>query len=439
MSIAAGVSIIIYCFTFLLYYRELLPFGRRDHWRIGAALLLLIGAYFAADLTALSWLHLPALLLAMAAGVYLSTDMSFAQAFYGAGVCTLSLYCFRGIVTSIAAWVVQDTRPQFAVDSQSYYSLTVLSLVIALAFFYILHETILPDQELLIFLREPSSVKNVIAYELAAIPSLLLLNQGRHYHPDARWFAGITLAGCGFILFMLIFSIYHSIKEARLLRYQLSNQFMEEQLSVQLRYYNSYHKSTENFRKLKHDYLSVMRTLKVMIEGEQKEEALSLIHDTDESLQEFRAVQKEYSDNTTLNAVLQDLEFNCTKHKIRLCCEVAVPRFTKLTTLEELRILTNVTNNAVEACKKVPEDQRFIKVMSRNINGWAVIDVTNAFDGTVLVEHGRLKSRKIQRENHGLGLTIVQEIVESKGGILMTHFDVAQNTFKTRVLIPRCL
>ena len=413
MSIAAGVSIIIYCFTFLLYYRELLPFGQRDHWRIGAALLLLIGAYFAADLTALSWLHLPALLLAMAAGVYLSTDMSFTQAFYGAGVCTLSLYCFRGIVTSIAAWVVQDTRPQFAVDSQSYYSLTVLSLVIALAFFYILHETILPDQELLIFLREPSSVKNVIAYELAAIPSLLLLNQGRHYHPDARWFAGITLAGCGFILFMLIFSIYHSIKEARLLRYQLSNQFMEEQLSVQLRYYNSYHKSTENFRKLKHDYLSVMRTLKVMIEGEQKEEALSLIHDTDESLQEFRAVQKEYSDNTTLNAVLQDLEFNCT--------------------------LTNVTNNAVEACKKVPEDQRFIKVMSRNINGWAVIDVTNAFDGTVLVEHGRLKSRKIQRENHGLGLTIVQEIVESKGGILMTHFDVAQNTFKTRVLIPRCL
>lgn len=437
MNIAAGISIILYYLVFLLYYRGLLPSSRKRLWRLVPATLLIIGAYFIAQRIALLWLHLPMLLIAMAAGVYMSSDMSFTQAFYGAGVCTLSLYCFRGIVTSISAWIVQGTRPGFALDSQSYYSLTVLSLIIALIFFQIMRKTILSDQELLMFLKEPGSLKNVIAYELAAIPILILLNQGRYHNSDALWFAGVTLAGCGFILFMLIFSIYHSIRETRLLRYQLSNQFMEEQLEIQLRYYKSYHKNTEKFRKLKHDYLSVMRTLRMMIEGGEKEAALALIHDADESLRELTIQNKEYSENATLNAVLRDLAINCKENRVRLTCEVAAPRHTELTTLEELRILTNVTGNAMEACKKVPEEKRFIDVVSRNVEGWLMLIVTNSFDGKVCMEHGRIKSRKEQQEEHGLGLSIVREIAESKGGFLMTQFDVEDNRFETKVLIPR--
>lgn len=437
MSISAGISIILYYLVFLIYYHHLLSSSRKRLWRIGPALLLIIGGYFAVQRTALPWLQLPALFIAMAIGGYLSSSMSFIQAFYGAGVCTLSLYCFRGITTSIAGWVVQDICPGFMLDAQSYYRLTVLSLNIALLFFQIIRKTIITDQELLMFLKDPRSLKNVIAYELAAIPCLILLNQGRHHNPDARWFAGITLAGNGLILFMLVFSIYHSIKETQLLQYKISNQFMEEQLEIQLRYYNSYHKSTERFRKLKHDYLSVMRTLKVMLERGQEEAALSLIHETDESLQEFKAQNKEYSENTTLDAVLQDLAFNCKEHGIRLSCEVAVPRYTELTTLEELRIITNVTNNAVEACKKVSEEKRFINISSRNLDGWVMLVVINAFDGKISMEDGQFKSRKNQKEDHGLGFLIVKEIVESKGGFLMTQFDVEENTFEAKILIPR--
>ncbi len=439
MNIVAGISIILYYLVFLLYYRRLLPSRQKPPWMIVPALLLMIAAYFMVQRTNLNWLHLPILLIAMAIGGYFSSGLSFMQAFYGAGVCTLSLYCFRGITTSVGAWIVHDTLPGFALDSQSYYSLTVVSLVIALLFFQLMRKTILSDEGLCMFLKEPDSLKNVIAYELAAIPCLTLLNQGRYHNPDALWFTGITLAASGFILFMLIFSIYHSIKATRLLRYQISNQFMEEQLEIQLRYYNSYHKNTEKFRKLRHDYRSVMRTLKGLLEEGKSDAALTLLYDADESLQEVQAQHLEYSENATLNAVLQDLAFNCRQHGIRLSHEVASPRHTELTALEALRIITNVTNNAVEACKRVPEEKRFISVTSRNTDGWAMLHVINAFDGQVAMENGQLQSRKDQKEDHGLGLSIVKEIAESKGGILMTEVDMETGTFETKVLIPRHL
>lgn len=439
MSIVAGISIILYYLIFLIYYRSLLPSNQNRAWMIFPALLLIIAAYFFALRVALSWLHLPILLLAMAVGGYVSTGMSFMQAFYGAGVCTLSLYCFRGITTSIGAWIVHDTLPGFALDSQSYYRLTVISLVIALLFFQVLRKTLLPDQELCMFLKEPGSLKNVIAYELAAIPGLTLMNQGRYHNPDPLWFTGMTLANSGFILFMLVFSIYHSIKETQLLRYQISNKFMEDQLEIQLRYYNSYHKNTEKFRKLRHDYRSVMRALKGLLEEGKCDAALTLIHGTDESLRDFKSQNMEYSDNATLNAVLQDLAFNCKQHGIRLSHEIAAPRHTELTALEALRIMTNVTNNAVEACKRVPEEKRFINITSRNIDGWVMLHVVNAFDGAVSMENGQFKTRKRQQADHGLGLSIVREIAESKGGILMTKFEIGTGTFETKVLVPRHL
>ncbi len=439
MNIIAGLSVILYYLVFLLYYRWLLPSNDKYIWRVVTAIALITGTYFAVSLTGFSWLHLPILLIAMTIGGCFSSALTWRQSLYGAGVCTLSLYCFRGMTTAIGAWIVQDTLPGFALDAESYYGLTAVSVVIGLAFFQVMRKTFISDQELCLFLHEPSSMKNVIAYELAAIPCFILLNQGRYHNPDPLWFTGMTLAGSAFILFMLVFSIYHSIKETRLLCYKLSNQFMEEQMEIQLRYYDSYHKSTQNFRKLRHDYLAVMRNLTTLLEEKKIEQALTLIRQTDESLAELTPQQSIYSDNANLNAVLQDLEFNCKEHGIRLSCEAAVPRHTELTVLEALRIFTNVTNNAVDACKNVAPEDRFIKIICRNMDGWAMLHVINSFDGKVFMKNGKIKSRKNQGGDHGLGLSIVKEIAKNKGGLLLTEFDLETNTFQVKVIVPRHL
>lgn len=439
MSISSGISIILYYLVLLLYYRWLLPSDGKRLWLIVPALLLIAVSFYALQLLGLSWLNIPVLMLAMAAGIHLSSGMSFIQALYVAGVCSLSLYCFRGITTAIRAWIVQDTIPGFALDSQSYYTLTALSVIIALVFFQIMRKTIIPDNDLRMFLDNPASLKNVIVYEIAALPSLIILNQGRYYGPDALWFTGITLSGSSFTIIMLIYSIYHSIKETRLLQYKLNSQFLAEQLEIQLRYYNSYHKSTEKFRRLHHDYLSVMGTLSALLKTGAREQALLVVQEAYKTIEETKTGKGEYSNSATLNAVLQDLAFSCEEHGIRLSCQIAVPRHTELTLLESLRIITNVTKNAVEACKKVPREERFIQITAQNEKGWVMLDVVNAFDGNILLENGRLKSTKMQNEGHGMGLAIVKEIAESKGGLVVFDADLGRKTFETRVCVPQCL
>lgn len=439
MNISAGISIILYYLVFLLYYRWILPDSCSRLWMLVPSLFIISGSYYAVQLLELVWLNLPALMLAMAVGVYLSSGMSFIQSLFGAGVCILSIYCFRGMTTAIGAWIVRDTIPGFALDTQSYYSLTILSLIIALLFFQLMRKTFILDNDLRMFLSNPASLKNVIAYEMAAALFFMILNQGRFYAAEPLWFTGVTLFGSGFTITMLIYSIYSSIKETKLSRYKISSRFLEEQLEIQLRYYNSYHKNTEKFRRLRHDYLFVIRTLEALLDSGEKEQALKIVRETHKTMEAKKIVTKEYSDNATLNAVLQDLAFNCEEHGIRLSCQVSVPRNTELTVLEALRIITNVTANAVEACQKVPKEERFIQIIAANENGWVMLNVVNAFDGNIILERGQLKSTKKQKDNHGVGISIVKEIAESKGGFVVFDADPEQKTFEIKVHIPQCL
>lgn len=86
MNITAGISIILYYLAFILYYRHLLPVGRKRIWMIVPALLLPAAAYYVVYLIALPWLHLPVLFIAMTFGAYLCTGMSFMQALYGGSI-----------------------------------------------------------------------------------------------------------------------------------------------------------------------------------------------------------------------------------------------------------------------------------------------------------------------------------------------------------------
>ena len=63
----------------------------------------------------------------------------------------------------------------------------------------------------------------------------------------------------------------------------------------------------------------------------------------------------------------------------------------------------------------------------------------NAFDGNMLLEKGMLKSTKEQKEEHGMGLSIVKEIAESKGGLVVFDVDLGRKTFEARVCVPQCL
>ncbi|GLC78611.1 sensor histidine kinase [Lacrimispora brassicae] len=438
MNYPATISIIIYYFVFLLYYRSLFPREGSRYPQMALSLVFVTGGCVILDYAGLYWLNIPLLMLFMACGIWFAVKMSFLQALYAGGLGVLTIYSFRGIITSIWAWISQESSPSFALFSKYPYAMTMAAGLLSLAFFQILRRTLLPDKNIRFFLKNKEKVKSIVIYDWAAVPFFALMNLGGLFEPHVMWYLGITLAGSLFTLVMLIYSIYQAIRSVRLTIYKENTQLLEKQLTIQLRHYNFHHASTEAFRSFRHDSISLMRTLKTLIGTEKYEEALAMLDEACQTTQHLSQAYREYSDNATLNAVLQDLALLCKENSIRYSFMASVPRHTELTPLDSFRIFSNITANAVEACQKVPEKKRFIKISTRSERGWVLLDVVNSFNGDMCIENNWFESTKQNKEEHGLGLQIVEELVESKGGIILCDVDTGRKIFRTKVLVPQC-
>ena len=214
-------------------------------------------------------------------------------------------------------------------------------------------------------------------------------------------------------------------------------EMLEEQYERQVRHYKSYQKYTESFRAFKHDYRSMMVVLKSLIRTNDNEKALLLIDDMFEEMQKKVVVHKKYSDSVILDAMLQDLSNICEENKIRLSSNVSLPRNTGLSTIDAVRIFSNFINNAVEACYKVPVSDRFIDIVSTNELKWVTLQVVNSYNGKSHVHNGKFLTTKPEKQCHGLGLRIVEQIAEGLGGFVIYEEDFKNKTFLVRIHIPR--
>ncbi len=82
-------------------------------------------------------------------------------------------------------------------------------------------------------------------------------------------------------------------------------------------------------------------------------------------------------------------------------------------------IIGNLFDNAIEAVKDLPDEQRQIDFSIQNPNGIFRIEITNPYEGERRkVEHHYLTTKKENTEMHGLGLMSVQKIVEKYDGYI---------------------
>lgn len=96
-------------------------------------------------------------------------------------------------------------------------------------------------------------------------------------------------------------------------------------------------------------------------------------------------------------------------------------------------ILSNLLNNALEACEHCEEKRIKLKFVLEN--GQAVISVKNSMAATPVVESGKVLTSKIKDvQEHGMGIQNVVETVEKYGGRYMV--DYGEGEFQFSILIP---
>lgn len=131
---------------------------------------------------------------------------------------------------------------------------------------------------------------------------------------------------------------------------------------------------------------------------------------------------EQYTENSVVNAVISHYASRCKFKNISLSTELVVPDIMDPFCNSDLCVIfSNFLENAVEACERMNEGERFIHIKSTFHNHIIVILMENSFNGQILKEDDLFRSSK--RDNYGVGLASVKSIAEKNHGGADFHWD----------------
>ncbi len=112
-----------------------------------------------------------------------------------------------------------------------------------------------------------------------------------------------------------------------------------------------------------------------------------------------------------MDAILNEKFQECAKKDISMKVDGVLYAPLIISDYDICTILVNAMDNAVEACERVTEGQKWIKVFIGIAQDYLHLIVSNSYEGEL-----RLMTRKSDRHNHGFGLENLQESVTKNAG-----------------------
>lgn len=217
------------------------------------------------------------------------------------------------------------------------------------------------------------------------------------------------LIGMNIVVFYLINDIVEretQLYESRILRLQVKSQA------------EKYQSISDNFEKQKkrtHEYKNQIECMESLLAQKQYSKLEEYVKGICGRLdKELDAID---TNNIIVNAILNTKYQEAEENGI-----VFVLRVNDLSSLrfkdeDIVIILSNLLNNAIEACKKCDSNRRVLKLKFVKEDGMIKIGVRNTFNNPILYENGEIKSTKlVKTEEHGVGIKNIIEIIEKYDG-----------------------
>ena len=182
----------------------------------------------------------------------------------------------------------------------------------------------------------------------------------------------------------------------------------------------------------RHDYRNHIQTMKAYAAAEDWEAIRRYLDLLDEDLTTVDTVIK--TGNPMTDAILNS-KISLAKAKgINVAADAQIPVKLQSSEIDLCCIIGNLFDNAIEACAKLPEDRRMIRVYMDMKNTQLYISFTNFTAGKKLKKEGKL-FRSTKGESHGFGLVRIDAIVERLGGYISRNSE--DGAFTTEILLPQ--
>lgn len=239
----------------------------------------------------------------------------------------------------------------------------------------------------------------------------------------------LTVLSAGFLA-LDIYLIY--LFEAISQKFALENEMelRDQQLSMQSNYYHRIETQYDNSRRLIHDMKNHMQTLEELYSSGSGLEAKHYAQTILESMDAFSGRFK--CKNRILTIIINDKILKCDEQGIEINTQVEDIDFDFIEPFDMTTIFSNLLDNAIEACLKVPIEKRKIDLRVYQFNEFITISVRNTYNGKLVWDKDSLASTK-GGKHMGLGLKNVKSAVEKYEGTMQRKSD--DEHFEVKILM----
>lgn len=241
----------------------------------------------------------------------------------------------------------------------------------------------------------------------------------------------------GVILLLVALSllIYFAHDSARIRLIQQEEEQQLQKLQAQYQYYEERFQDEQRVRGIYHDMKNHLLVLQAQLKeigntGDQEKK-----QETEEMIAKLQNQISGYEDyvqtgNAFLDLILRDKSRKAKSESIDFHTEIDFSKGNFIDALDISTIFGNALDNALEACEKVREEERFITMKAREMNHFLVIHIENS----AVQEEEEKKTTKEDTFLHGFGLKNIQRAAEKYGGQCKRNYQ--SGVYMLSILIP---
>ncbi len=229
------------------------------------------------------------------------------------------------------------------------------------------------------------------------------------------------------VLAAVLITAIVTVKLVERLQGKRIEEYQDKVLKVQRDEVQTIYRTMRGWR---HDYHNHMQTIKAYLSMNQVEETLIYLEHLEEDLDAIDIAIR--TGNVSVDAIVSSKLSVAEKKKIVVNCTAKMPEQVQVSEVDLCAMIGNLLDNAIEACEKVEEERRFIRLYIGVFKKQLYISVTNSTAEKRRKKFSELVSEK--KGSHGFGLKRIDSVAEKYHGFVNRKNE--PGVFATEVMLP---
>ncbi|CEN77189.1 sensor histidine kinase virs [[Clostridium] sordellii] len=226
------------------------------------------------------------------------------------------------------------------------------------------------------------------------------------------------------LLTMVVFKAIKAIKDKN------EENLLKEKIDMQYNYYLNLQESQNKVKRLYHDMSNHIMCIKTM--SSEQEDLNNYIDGINKDLNEFKEIYN--TGNMILDIILNEKQAKCNENGISLYCDISFSKCNFVEMTDVCSIFSNILDNAIEACNKMNNDEKYIKIRGTVVKSYYVIRCENSKINKIKIKNNKIITSKKDKFIHGIGLKSVKSSLKKYDGEL--EIEDFESEFLLQIYIP---